>query len=269
MNKKMKFVSIVAAMAMTATMGASAFATATSEDPNGNIGGAVPTESGTEVWAGVAVDNPDMRIKVTVPTLFAFVVNGTVDSNKATNPISVDDGSLLLPNVKVENVTGGTPEGGSGAKYDLTTTGSGSLTFENYSTYYNKTDYSGLAVKLNGAIKSEVGAKWTPVAVAPGTTEGDKYKYQISVNGSAFDTAQDGGGYGMKAPIDLAAPTEVENGNNIDATTKLAKTPSVAEAEFDVKVGGDRGDYAVAENSAKVGTIVWKVSAEQTVPDAT
>lgn len=266
MNKKMKFVSIVAAMAMTATMGASAFATATSEDPNGNIGGAVPTENGTEVWAGVAVDNPDMRIKVTVPTLFAFVVNGTVDTAKKTDAITVENGGLLLPNVKVENVTGGTPTGGTGATYDLTTTGSGSLTFENYSTYYDSTatDYKGLEVDLNGTLKAEVGATWKPVAADPAA----KYEYRVSLNGASFDTARDGG-YGLADAITLTAPSEVENGKNIDTTTKLAKTPYVEEAEFGVEVGGTRGDYSTAENSAKVGTIVWKVSTQQTVPAGT
>ena len=264
MNKKMKLVSVAAAMAMAASMSVSAFAAGpTPADPNGNIGGAVPTDNGTEVWAGVAVDNPDMRIKVTVPTLFAFVVNGTVDTAKQSDAISVDDGGLLLPNVKVENVTGGTPAGGAGATYDLTTTGSGSLTFENYSTYYDSTDtdYKGLEVNLNGTLKSEVGSTWNYVATAPA----QKYDYRISVNAVDFDTAQNGG-YGMKTSIPLDAPTGVENGVNIDTTTKLAKTPSVEEAEFGVEVGGTRGDYNTVEASAKIGTIVWKVSTQQTVP---
>lgn len=255
MNKKMKLVSVAAAMAIAASMSVSAFATTADKTPTSpNLGGAVPTESGTEVWAGVAVDNPDMRIKVTVPTLFAFVVNGSVDATEGAKAVTAENGGLLLPNVKVENVTD--PDGANPA-YDLTTTGSGSLTFENYSTYYDSTDtdYKGLGVNLNGTLKSEVGSTWNYVATAPA----QKYDYRISVNAVDFDTAQDGG-YGMETPIPLDAPTGVENGVNIDTTTKLAKTPSVEEAEFGVEVGGTRGDYNTVEASAKIGTIVWKVS---------
>lgn len=270
MNKKMKLVSVAAAMAMAASMSVSAFAAATAPGtPGGNVGGAVPVQDGTQVWAGVVVDNPDMRIKVTVPTLFAFVVNGTIDTQFENKAVSAADGGLLLPNVKVENVQGGT---GAGATYDLTTTGSGNFTFDNYSTYYSKgdTDYRGLAVNLKGSLKNETGSTWTHVTTAPTQTKGtDVKKYQISVNGQAFDTIYADGTHGMATPIALDAPENVSSTGNLDGTTKLAKTPASEEAKFDVTVGGARGDYNQVEASAKIGTIVWQVSTNVTVPTPT
>lgn len=265
MNKKMKLVSVAAAMAMAASMSVSAFAAA--PPANSTVGGAVPTDNGTEVWAGVAVDNPDMRIKVTVPTLFAFVVNGSVDATEGAKAVTAANGGLLLPNVKVENVQG---TGGAGDTYDLTTTGDSALTFDNYSTYYSSddSDYRGLAVKLSGSIKNETGGSWTHIATKPSeTATQDLKKYRLSVNGQQFTAVNADGSFGMATPIDLNAPENVSNTGNLDATTKLAKVPTSVEAKFGVEVGGTRGDYQTAENSAKVGTIVWKVSTQRTVPD--
>lgn len=265
MNKKMKLVSVAAAMAMAASMSVSAFAAA--PPANSTVGGVVPTDNGTEVWAGVAVDNPDMRIKVTVPTLFAFVVNGSVDATEGAKAVTAANGGLLLPNVKVENVQGA---GGAGDTYDLTTTGDSALTFDNYSTYYSSddSDYRGLAVKLSGSIKNETGGSWTHIATKPSeTATQDLKKYRLSVNGQQFTAVNADGSFGMATPIDLNAPENVSNTGNLDATTKLAKVPTSVEAKFGVEVGGTRGDYQTAENSAKVGTIVWKVSTQRTVPD--
>lgn len=265
MNKKMKLVSVAAAMAMAASMSVSAFAAAPT--PDSTVGGAVPTDNGTEVWAGVAVDNPDMRIKVTVPTLFAFVVNGSVDATEGAKAVTAANGGLLLPNVKVENVQG---TGGAGDTYDLTTTGDSALTFDNYSTYYSSddSDYRGLAVKLSGSIKNETGGSWTHIATKPSeTATQDLKKYRLSVNGQQFTAVNEDGSFGMATPIDLNAPENVSNTGKLDGTTKLAKVPTSVEAEFGVEVGGTRGDYQTAENSAKVGTIVWKVSTQRTVPD--
>ena len=267
MNKKMKLVSVAAAMAMAASMSVSAFAAAAAPPANSTVGGAVPTDNGTEVWAGVAVDNPDMRIKVTVPTLFAFVVNGSVDATEGAKAVTAANGGLLLPNVKVENVQG---TGGAGDTYDLTTTGDSALTFDNYSTYYSSddSDYRGLAVKLSGSIKNETGGSWTHIATKPSETAAqDLKKYRLSVNGQQFTAMNEDGSFGMATPIDLNAPENVSNTGNLDGTTKLAKVPTSVEAKFGVEVGGTRGDYQTAENSAKVGTIVWKVSTQRTVPD--
>lgn len=264
MNKKMKLVSVAAAMAMAASMSVSAFAAA--PPANSTVGGVVPTDNGTEVWAGVAVDNPDMRIKVTVPTLFAFVVNGSVDTTEGAKAATKENGAILLPNVKVENVSG---TGGPDDTYDLTTTGDSALTFDNYSTYYSSgdSDYRGLEVKLSGSIKNEAGGTWTHITTAPNNTAAqDVKKYQLSVNSQAFTKVENDGSHAMATPLTLKAPENVSNTGNLDSTTKLAKTPYSIPANFDVLVGGTRGDYKTAENSAKIGTIVWKVSTQRTVP---
>lgn len=270
MNKKIKFVSAAATLALAATMAVPAFAAApemTSED--GTIGGATPADNGTQVWAGVAVDNPDMRIKVTVPTLFAFVVNGTVDTTAGGNPVAVENDGLLLPNVKVTNVKGTT----GGSKYDISTVGESTLKFENFSTYLDGESREGLEVKLTGSIRNE-GTEasrngWTHIGTAPSATQGkDVKKYRLSVDGNSFVPQQDGS-FGMGTAIEIGAPDVTSDGAaNLDTTTQLAKTGAVHEATFGVEVGGTRGDYKTVEESAKVGTISWMVSAEATVPTA-
>ena len=152
MSKKIKALSILATLALTASMAVPAFAA----DENGEVGGAVPTDNGTQVWAGVAVDEPDMRVRVTVPTLFAFVVNGTVDSTKASQAVTVENDGLLLPNVKVTNASGTAEDGQS---YKLVTEGKSDLKFTNYSTQKGEddaiTNRKGLAVTLKGTIQNE------------------------------------------------------------------------------------------------------------------
>ena len=72
----------------------------TAAAPTGSEGGAIPYSEGTDVYAGVILDDPDAKLKVHVPTLFAFVVNGSLDPS-LEKEISVENGNLLLPNVKV------------------------------------------------------------------------------------------------------------------------------------------------------------------------
>lgn len=264
MNKKIKFVSAAATLALAATMALPAFAEApgmTSQD--GTIGGAIPTDNGTQVWAGVAVDNPDMRIKVTVPTLFAFVVNGTVDSTAGTQAVTVENDGLLLPNVKVTNVQGTT----GGSTYDISTVGESTLKFENFSTYLKDDARTGLEVEVTGSIRNE-GTEdsrrgWTHIGTKPNATQGqDLKKYRLSVDDQPF-VPQEDGSFGMNTAVVIEAPDLTDN---LDTTTQLAKTGAVHEVEFGVEVGGTRGDYKTVEESAKVGTISWMVSAEATVP---
>ena len=264
MNKKLKFVSAAATLALAATMAVPAFAAApemTSED--GTIGGAVPTDNGTDVWAGVAVDNPDMRIKVTVPTLFAFVVNGTVDSTAGAQAVTVENDGLLLPNVKVTNVQGTS----GGSTYDISTVGESTLKFENFSTYLKDDARTGLEVELTGSIRNE-GTEasrngWTHIGTQPSqTAQQDVKKYRLTVDDQPF-VPQEDGSFGMNTAVVIEAPNLTDN---LDETTQLAKTGAVHEAEFGVEVGGTRGDYKTVEESAKVGTISWMVSAEATVP---
>lgn len=252
MNKKNLFAA-VAATAMAMTMSVSAFAA--DANTTGTVGGVIPTDNGTDVYAGVVVNDPDTRIKVTVPTTFAFVVNGTIDAQKKTDEISVEKGSLLLPNVKVI----GADEHGANAK--LATVGESVAKFENFSTQADNTNRKGVAVNVTGSITNEGTVEsrngWTAVGTAPTTNTADKKKYQLVVDKQAF-VAQGANTYGMANPIEVGAPDA--DTTNIDTTTKLAKAGAVKEVGFSVNVGGTREDYKTAENSAKVGTISWTVS---------
>lgn len=273
MNKKVKFLSVLATLALAVSMGTTAFAAGegTAGGGSGEIGGTQPADKGTEVWAGVAVDAPDMRIKVTVPTLFAFVVNGTVDGGENV-AIESSTGGLLLPNVKVTNANPNPGNGsfGSGDSYDITTVGESVLKFENFSTKYDTDHYEGLAVNVTGSIRNEGSAEsrngWTHVGSKPGTDTANKKQYQLVVAGDPFVSQQDGS-FGMSKAIALAAPaTGYASGTyaNLNTTTNLANTGAVSEIDFGVNVGGDRADYQQVENSAKVGTIAWSVSATVT-----
>ena len=77
-NMTKKLLGTLTAAALCVTMTIPAMAAGTSGD-------VVPVPDGTDVYAGIVVDdetNTDARIRVTVPTVFAFVVNGTVDTAK-------------------------------------------------------------------------------------------------------------------------------------------------------------------------------------------
>lgn len=63
MNKKNLFAA-VAATAMAMTMSVSAFAA--DANTTGTVGGVIPTDNGTDVYAGVVVDDKDTRIEKAV-----------------------------------------------------------------------------------------------------------------------------------------------------------------------------------------------------------
>lgn len=232
----------VAATAMAMTMSVSAFAA----DTTGTVGGIVPVDGGTDVYAGVVLEDPDTRIKVTVPTTFAFVVNGSADTSK-TEGISVAEGTLLLPNVKV--VDGG----------KIATVGESVAKFENFSTQNdtNTGKRKGVAVNVKGSITNEGTAEsrngWTAVGVKPTKAK----EYQLVVDTQEF-VAQGANTYGMTTAVAVDEPNADDS--NIDNTTKLAKAGAVKEVTFGVNVGGKRKDYNEAKDSAKVGTISWTVS---------
>ncbi|HBD00410.1 MAG TPA: hypothetical protein DC053_15300 [Lachnoclostridium sp.] len=234
--------------------------------------GAVPVSDGTEVWAGIIIDeaNMDAKIKVEVPTLFAFVVKGTT---AIANSTGIADGDLYLPNVKVHVTT--PSDVNVNAVYELQTvsdvTEEGKLPFTNYSTYVDNGDRTGLSVKINGNIKNEgdIASRkfWTHTA-SGGTTdvETDFKHYNVSIDGHNFDTLAANGGLQMADAdaIALAAP-DVNLGGagaNIDAVTKYASIGETTYATFGVSVGGQKGQYKQVEESAKIGTIVWTISAE-------
>lgn len=267
MKKRM----LTAAMAgvMSISMMMSAFAAPGDEVSEG---GAVPYSDGTEVYAGVILKDPDAKIKVKVPTLFAFVVNGSVDAG-ATDAISVGNGNLLLPNIKVE-VDENDGSGTDNHSYSIQTVGEGRMYFENCSTARdddNNGGRIGIPVSIKGSIRNEGSLAsrnyWEHVGTAPGENDADFKHYQLSVDGKAFDKAENGG-FSMSEAIDLEAPDLGRSGSvgaftytNLDAGN-YAITGSQKDVEFDVKVGGQQNDYTQVEESAKVGTIVWTISHE-------
>lgn len=236
----------------------------------GDLGaGAVPVSDGTEVWAGIVIDeaNMDAKIKVEVPTLFAFVVKGTTD---ASNTAGIADGDLYLPNVKV-HVT--TPSNVGNAVYELQTvsdvTEAGELPFTNYSTYNDSGTRKGLPVTINGNIKNEGNAAsrkfWTHTASSGiSDAETDFKHYNVSLAGKKFDTPASNGGLQMTDVLPLAAPDLNLGGTeaNLDAVTKYATIGETTYAKFDVSVGGQKSQYKQVEESAKIGTIVWTIGAE-------
>lgn len=250
MRKKM--MGVVAAAALSFSMVMPAFAA--------SEGAVVPTPNGTDVYAGIVVDDEkytDAKIKVTVPTIFAFVVNGTKDTAKAADVLSSTNGSILLPNMKVK-VLDHTVNNGPW-KYE--STGDGSMVFENYSTKINDANASkreGIEVELAGSFQN-VGTMasrnyWNHVATPAKIKE-----FNLSVDGIKFDQDLGNNTLGMASGVTLTAPAATEVAD-VDATTKLAKVATPHVADFDVAVGGTRGDYNQVEESVKVGSIEWTVS---------
>jgi len=279
---KKKLATTLLAGAMSVSMVIPTFAT-TPTSPAGT-GEVVTADTGTEVWAGIIIQDKNPVVKVEVPTLFAFVVNGTTDSNDAS-AVTSTNGNIYLPNVKVDVTTASS--GGTGGVYGLTYTGDGIMRMNNYSTYEEKDTASGVTVrkglelKINGEIReaSSVASAnkfWVySAAAAPTIARGDFKKYQISIDNIGLTTGTTTG-YKMASDISLAAPdtqfavdtsgtTPTVTYANLDDATKLAANPTTHTANFDVIVGGERGQYNQVEQSAKIGTIVWTVSADATV----
>jgi hypothetical protein len=224
-------------------------------------GEVLPGENGTDVMAGIYIEDTDSdaRVRVTVPTLFGFVVNGTKETT-STTALSSADGTILLPNVKVK-VEDHTVSNGA---YSLGYEGSGNMTFTNFSTRKKTTGETsasgrkGLEVSIVGSFENQGTAQsrnyWTHTADATGFKE-----FTLSVEGNVFNKRVSSSEFEMAAPVILAAPN-VDAANSVDTTTQLAISGEEKILVFDVAVGGTRGQYNQVEESAKVGTIVWTVS---------
>lgn len=256
---KRKLFTAAAAGLLSTAMALSAFAAPTT----GTEGGAIPSTDGTDVYAGVIVDDPDAKIKVYVPTLFAFVVNGSVDEN-ATEAITTENGSLLLPNIKVE--------ANGDDSYSIQTVGDGRMYFENCSTAKdedNEGERVGIPVSIRGSIKNEGTAEsrngWEHIGTAPTTDEADKKHYRLSVGNIPFESELDGT-FQMQEEIPLEAPDlgRVEENGTVTYTNldegNFAIQGTQEEVAFSVEVGGQQNHYQNVEESAKIGNIVWTIS---------
>lgn len=213
---------------------------------------------GTDVWMSVVPRPSDTRISVTIPTAIGFVVVGSTES---TGAITVENGNLLLPNVKVE--------GDGTGDNKVTVTGESTLRMENYSTdvpeeQLNKPEGErkriGLAVNVDATIKHQTDSAWTPIATEPGQAEGDAKKYQVSVGVSqtlgVFNKTEDGA-LRLDKPFTLPKPPVGESGWT---TAGVSLVPSRTQLLLDIKVGGTQNMYTTTENSAKVAQIVWEIT---------
>lgn len=213
----------------------------------------IPVGEGTDVYAGVVVDHEDRdkgrdpKIRVTVPTLFAFVANGTAKTS-GDEPDQTMTGNVILPNVKAN------------ANGTISTIGDGVMEFKNYSTILTSgaQNREGLAVAIKGSLENKSN-NWTHVATTPAAVK----NYQLTVGGQKFSTPQENGDISMASAVDLAAPNVA---GNLDPITQLAVNGSRKELDFGVALGGKRKDYKIPEESAKVGSIIWTVTYEN--PDA-
>lgn len=238
MNKKVKFLSVAASMALAASLGTPALAE--------NVG-AVPVYGGTDVYAGVTthVDAPYTNLKVTVPTLFSFVVATAADT-EGTKAISVSDGNLLIPNVKVDD------------NGKVSTVGQSQMYFTNYSTKVTSASHEGLGVDVNGMVVTDAGSKWVYTPTAKPT---EAFTYNLTLGGSAFNVPMGDGNYACAKSVSLAAP-DVSTEADVTTTDKTAKVGKTQVVEIGVNVGGTTNDYTSnAAASAKVGTIVWTITA--------
>lgn len=237
---KKKLAATLLAGALSTVMIVPAFATVTTH------------ETGTEVWAGVIVEDKNPVVKVEVPTLFAFVVNGTI-TDTDESAVTTSNNNIYLPNYKVVGDS-------------LTITSDKEMKMNNYSTYQEGDIRKGLKLNLKGEIKETLNElpekdKWvysnTIVKADEKGNRDDFRKYRILIDGNDFKEVTPDG-YKMAEAIDLEAP-DTQNGN-LDESSQLAIRPTTHYANFDVIVGGQRGQYKEVEQSAKIGTIVWTVS---------
>lgn len=244
MNKKVRFLSVAASMALAASLGTPALAANS---------GAVPVTGGTDVYAGVTTnqDASKTNLKVTVPTLFSFVVVGSSDG--AGKGVAVNGDNLLLPNVKVD------------AAGNVSTVGQSQLYFTNYSTKVDTsavggTTYDGLAVEVTGAVSTAgTSSQWEYSSTVPTENQADAYKYYMTLNTKPFNQGKTDGSYACETPVKLGKPN-VSKAEHV-GTDNTALEGVTQAVNISVQVGGKTGDYGTGAPSAKVGTIVWTVAA--------
>lgn len=218
----------------------------------------------TDVFIDVTEAPSQARLSVTVPLTCGFAVVGDVDPDNTT-AISKENQNLLLSNARVEVLD----PTSSHSDYVVAVSGSSQLLIQNYSTDVVDDGTAsedgkryGLPVNIKAytEIPSDLLASyhWRPTAAAPGTGTEDFKKYQLLLDGNAFDQLDaDGKKIHMSQDISLAAPPDVEN--NGYTAGGAANIPSERYLEVDCKVGATAGQYRQVEQSVKAGKIVWVI----------
>ena len=246
----------------------------------------------TNIWVDAVEMDPDTNISVTIPMFFGFVVNGSVNTTDDT-AVSVANGNLLLPNVKVKVTTADGTDGaaaGTGAKYAIQVEDT-SFIFKNYSTTMATTDADGnanrdttirqgLPVTLYGYIEkySKIDSSgeehyWKAVTEDPtykaGVTTSENFnfkQYRICLGdnyGNPFSKTESGvedsSKIWLENSIELEKPIQIQQN---DSETGYSVVSFDKEVPFNVQVGGKISQYKNIEQSVKVGRITWYVQYE-------
>lgn len=233
------------------------------------IAAPVDEAPGSDVYLDVIRYDRQKRVSVTVPTTFAFVVNGTQGGSTAS--ISVSNGTLLLPNVtvRVNDPTSST------SSYDVEVSQTADMYVRNYSTQLTIPDVSGkqeregLALFLNAYLENQGDTSlersyWEASATSPSTAGTDFKKYYLKLSTDKGTTwhafSQTVPTQTNKIWLDTPLPLKAPNAKQgVDTDSKLANVPAVTSLDIDLQVGGQRKDYSQVEQSVKAGTVIWNV----------
>jgi len=238
----------------------------------------------SNVWLSVTQIPSEARVSVTVPLAYGFVVRGSVDSSD-TYPVSIENGNLLVPNVKVHVSVPSDSGAGTTAEFELQTISEHTIPILNYSTDVRK-EYleeehpprEGLPVELKPFIAgydSEEGKThyWKAVGYDPtwdGVSSQTNFKeYQMLMDNVAFsvpgqvtisyeDSSRELKNVFWYADIiALNAPEDVMTNGYTAAGT--ANVPSETYVNVGVKVGGRQDEYSQVEESLKAGAVFCQV----------
>lgn len=234
--------------------------------------------SSSNVWLDVVETSSEARISVTVPFSYGFAVIGSLDTG-AVGAVSVEEGNLLLSNVRVKVNVPSAP--GTEPSYSIETVSGAAVPIRNYSTEVRVEDADqdnpprqGLPVSLEPYLEEvknvtiagqEVTHNWIPTKEEPTIDSADFKRYRMELdtysfsiegsemdkNGSLADVLR------LSGPINLDAPPDVPANGHTAAGTAII--PSEKQVEVKVKVGGIQSQYKQVEQSCKVGEIHWKV----------
>ncbi|GLC80983.1 hypothetical protein [Lacrimispora brassicae] len=253
-------------------MGCLCFSASASEGPASNV------------WLSVTQIPSEARVSVTVPLAYGFVVRGSVDISD-TYPVSLENGNLIVPNVKVHVSVPSDSGTGTTAEFELQTISEHTIPILNYSTDVREEHLEeenppreGLPVELKPFIAgydSDEGKThyWKAVGYDPtwdGASSQTNFKeYQMLIDNVAFsDPGQVTISYEDNSTelkdvfwyadkIALSAPEGVLTNGYTAAGT--AHTPSTTYVSVGVKAGGMQSEYKQVEESLKVGAIFWQV----------
>ena len=239
----------------------------------------------SNVWLDVVRVPTEARISVTVPLCYGFAEAGREESGD-TKGISVDDGNLMLSNVKVvvsspSDALPGTP---GDTRFSIETIAAAAVPIENYSTDVREESQKpekpeelkreGLPVSLapymlavpEGEIPGIgiIQHHWKPSAEVPEAIEADFKKFRMELDDQPFSVEEKLRVEGdildiirLDGRIDLAAPPDVlTNGYTVAGTAHI---PSKTYPGITIKVGGIQNQYRQVEQSLKVGKIVWEI----------